>query len=86
MQPDLLGAATQRLIDLGLSGVVILALAYAFLRLWDQREKDRTRADERYEAVQEKRIAEQASALDAVGKAVDTVETTIETLTRSHQQ
>ncbi len=85
MQPDLLGAATQRLIDLGLSGVVILALGYAFLRLWDQREKDRLRADERYEAVQEKRIAEQASALDAVGKAVDTVETTIETLTRSHQ-
>ncbi len=86
MQPDLLGAATQRLIDLGLSGVVIIGLAFAFLRLWDQREKDRTRADERYEAVQEKRIAEQASALDAVGKAVDTVETTNETLTRSHQQ
>ena len=82
----MLGAATQRLIDLGLSGVVIIGLAVAFLRLWDQREKDRTRAEDRYEMVQEKRIAEQATALDAVGKAVDTVETTIETLTRSHQQ
>jgi len=85
MEP-MLGAATQRLIDLGLSGVVIIGLAVAFLRLWDQREKDRTRAEDRYEMVQEKRIAEQATALDAVGKAVDTVETTIETLTRSHQQ
>lgn len=85
MQPDLLGAATQRLIDLGLSGVVILALGYAFLRLWDQREKDREKADARYEAVQEKRITDQATALDAVSKAVDTVETTISTLTRSQQ-
>lgn len=79
---DILGAAGQRLIDLGLSGVVILGLAWFAWQLWKAREADR----ERYEIVQEKRITEQVSALGAVSKAVDTVETTIQTLTRSHPQ
>lgn len=81
----LIDAAGQRLIDLGLSGVVILALGAMFYLLWQARERDRLKADERYEGVQEKRIVEQKAALDAVGKALNTIETTIETLTRSHQ-
>lgn len=86
MPATILDASAQRLIDLGLSGVVILALGFALLKLWEAREKDRDRADTRYETVQEKRIAEQVVALSAVDKAVGTVETTIQTLTRSHPQ
>lgn len=86
MPTSLLDTSAQRLIDLGLSGVALLALGFMFWKLWEARERDRDKAAERYEAVQEKRINEQKVALDAVSKAVNTVETTIETLTRSHQQ
>lgn len=79
-------ASAQRLIDLGLSGVALLALGFMFWKLWEAREKDRRDADARYEGVQEKRITEQRAALDAVSKAVNTLDTAIETLTRSHQQ
>lgn len=82
----LIDASAQRLIDLGLSGVALLALGFMFWKLWEAREKDRDKAEARYETVQEKRIIEQAAALDAVSKALNTVETTIETLQRSHQQ
>ncbi len=77
--------AVTRLIDQGLSGVVILVLLLALWQLWLAREKDRRAADDRYERVQENRIAEQRTALDAVSKALDTVDTTIETLTRNRQ-
>lgn len=83
--PGILDASAQRLIDLGLSGVALLALGFMFWKLWEAREKDRRDAEERYEAVQEKRITEQRAALDAVSKAVNTLDTAIETLTRSHQ-
>jgi predicted negative regulator of RcsB-dependent stress response len=79
-------ASAQRLIDLGLSGVALLALGFMFWKLWEAREKDRDKAEARYEKVQESRVTEQAAALDAVSKALNTVETTIETLQRSHQQ
>lgn len=82
----LLDAGAQRLIDVGLSGVALLALGFMFWKLWEAREKDRLDADARYEKVQESRVAEQATALDAVSKALDTVDRTIETLQRSHQQ
>jgi Tfp pilus assembly protein PilO len=84
--PGIIDASAQRLIDLGLSGVALLALGFMFWKLWEAREKDRDKAETRYETVQEKRITEQAAALDAVSKALNTVETTIETLQRSHQQ
>lgn len=84
--PGLLDAATQRLVDVGLSGVALLALGFMFWKLWEAREKDRRDADARHEAVQEKRINEQRAALDAVSKAVNTLDTAIETLTRSHPQ
>lgn len=84
--PGILDASAQRLIDLGLSGVALLALGFMFWKLWEAREKDRRDAETRYEAVQEKRITEQRAALDAVSKAVNTVETTIDALQRSHQQ
>jgi uncharacterized protein YlxW (UPF0749 family) len=83
--PGIIDASAQRLIDLGLSGVALLALGFLFWKLWEAREKDRTKAEERYESVQEKRITEQRAALDAVSKAVNTLDTAIETLTRSHQ-
>ena len=83
---DLLGAAGQRLIDVGLSGVGLLALAWAFWKLWEARDRDRIKADERYEAVQEKRIAEQRTALDAIAKVSDTLDRAYERETRSHQQ
>lgn len=83
--PGIIDASAQRLIDLGLSGVALLALGFLFWKLWEAREKDRAKAEERYEAVQEKRITEQRAALDAVSKAVNTLDTAIETLTRSHQ-
>lgn len=86
MPTSVLDSSAQRLIDLGLSGVALLALGFMFWKLWEARERDRDKATERYEEVQEKRINEQRAALDAVSKAVNTVETTIETLTRSHQQ
>ncbi len=86
MPTSIIDTSAQRLIDLGLSGVALLALGFMFWKLWEARERDREKAAERYEAVQEKRINEQKVALDAVSKAVNTVETTIETLTRSHQQ
>jgi Flp pilus assembly protein TadB len=86
MPTSVLDSSAQRLIDLGLSGVALLALGFMFWKLWEARERDRDKAAERYEEVQEKRINEQRAALDAVSKAVNTVETTIETLTRSHQQ
>lgn len=82
----ILDAGAQRLIDVGLSGVALLALGFMFLKLWEAREKDRDRADTRYETVQEKRVSEQATALDAVSKAIDTVDRTIDALERSHQQ
>lgn len=84
--PGILDASAQRLIDLGLSGVAVLALAFVCLKLWEAREKDRDRASQLYEVVQEKRINEQKVALDAVSKAVNTLDTAIETLTRSRQQ
>lgn len=82
----LIDASAQRLIDLGLSGVALLALGFMFWKLWEARESDRNKAEARYEKVQESRVTEQAAALDAVSKALNTVETTIETLQRSHQQ
>lgn len=82
---DLLGASAQRLLDLGLSGVALLALGWFLWQLWKARESDRARTDARYEAIQEKRIAEQKTALDAVSKAVDTLERVSDTLQRSHQ-
>lgn len=82
---DIFGDSAQRLMDLGLSGIALLALGFLFWKLWEARELDRKEASARYEAVQEKRIAEQKTALDAVSKALNTVETTIETLQRSHQ-
>ncbi len=84
--PGILDLGAQRLIDLGLSGVALLALGFMFWKLWEAREKDRREAEARYESVQEKRITEQRAALDAVSKAVNTVETTIDALQRSHQQ
>lgn len=84
--PGIFDASAQRLIDLGLSGVALLALGFMFWKLWEAREKDRDKAETRYEKVQESRVTEQAAALDAVSKALNTVETTIETLQRSHQQ
>ena len=86
MNADLLNAATQRLLDVGLSGVALVALGFMFWKLWEAREKDRGKYEERYEAVQERRIVEQKAALDAVSKAVGTLDTAIETLTRSRQQ
>jgi predicted negative regulator of RcsB-dependent stress response len=83
--PGIIDASAQRLIDLGLSGVALLALGWFCWQLWQAREKDRAKAEERYESVQEKRITEQRAALDAVSKAVNTLDTAIETLTRSHQ-
>lgn len=83
--PGIIDASAQRLIDLGLSGVALLALGFMFWKLWEAREKDRRDAESRYESVQEKRITEQRAALDAVSKAVNTLDTAIETLTRSHQ-
>jgi predicted negative regulator of RcsB-dependent stress response len=84
--PGIIDASAQRLIDLGLSGVALLALGFMFWKLWEAREKDRDKAEARYEKVQESRVTEQAAALDAVSKALNTVETTIETLQRSHQK
>ena len=83
--PGIFDASAQRLIDLGLSGVALLALGFVVLKLWEAREKDREKADARYETVQEKRVAEQVTALDAVSKAVETVEATIDRLERSQQ-
>jgi hypothetical protein len=84
--PGIIDASAQRLIDLGLSGVALLALGFLFWKLWEAREKDRDKAEARYETVQEKRLTEQRAALDAVSKAVNTLDTAIETLTRSHQK
>lgn len=83
--PGILDASAQRLIDLGLSGVALLALGWFLWQLWKARESDREKADARYETVQEKRVAEQVTALDAVSKAVDTIEATIDRLERSRQ-
>lgn len=83
--PGIIDASAQRLIDLGLSGVALLALGWSIWQLWKARESDREKSDARYETVQEKRVAEQATALDAVSKAVDTIEATIDRLERSRQ-
>lgn len=83
--PALVDAAGQRLIDLGLSGIVIMGLCAALVFLWRARERDRDKVD----AVQEKRINEQKVALDAVGKAIASTdanrEALVDALTRSRQ-
>lgn len=84
----LLSAAGQRLIDVGLSGVVILGLCWALVQLWQAREKERLSYAAKVDEVQEKRITEQRVALEAVGKAIASTEANrealVNALTRSH--
>lgn len=65
---------TKSLLEYGLSGIVIVALIYAVIKLWTK-----------YDDIQEKRIAESREVIKAIETNTNTLETMTEVL-RERQQ